>query len=120
MDSPPAKQSLGGKQLDKKDFDQARALLYIRIKTDTITRSLPEAKREEARKGFLREFVYGDKFPAQVIWIYVKRIRFMKHGGTIINAQNILEDSVLSGEHLYGTEDTIAAGKCCSSRFHRL
>lgn len=91
----------------------------MRIKTDTFTRRLSEAKREEARKDFLREFVYGDKFPAQVIWIYVKRIRFMKHGGTMINAQNMLEDSVLSGKYLYGTEDMIAACKCQSSRFHR-
>jgi hypothetical protein len=91
----------------------------MRIKTDTITRGRPEAEREEARKAFRREFVYGDKFPAQVIWIYVKRIRFMKHGGTMINAQNILEDSVLSEKYLYGTEDVIAACKYHSSRFHR-
>ncbi|RDL31810.1 Uncharacterized protein BP5553_09212 [Venustampulla echinocandica] len=102
---------LSGKQLDKKDFDQARALLYMRIKTDTITRGLSEAKREESRKKFLREFVYGDKFPAQVIWIYVKRIRFMKHGGTMINAQHMLEDSVLPGKYLYGAEDIIAASR---------
>ncbi|KAH7357059.1 hypothetical protein BKA65DRAFT_220674 [Rhexocercosporidium sp. MPI-PUGE-AT-0058] len=102
---------LSGKQLDKKDFDQARGLLYVRIKTDTATRRLPETKREESRKDFLREFVYSDKFPAQVIWIYAKRIRFMKHGGTIINTQNMLEDSVLSGECLYGTEDIIAAAR---------
>lgn len=91
----------------------------MRIKTDTFTRGLLEEKREELRKDFLREFAYSDKFPAQVIWIYVKRIRFMKHGGTMINAQNMLEDNVLSGKYLYGTEDIVAACKCYSSRYYR-
>lgn len=90
----------------------------MRIKLDTATRGLPEAKREEARKEFLRKFVYSDKFPVQVIWIYVKRIRFMKYGGTMINAQNMLEDSFLPVEYLYGTEDVIAACKCRCFPFH--
>lgn len=94
--------------MDKKDFDQARGLLYMRIKTDTMTRHLPEEKREDARKKFLKECIYGTNFPAQVIWIYVKRIRFMKHGGTMISPKNMLEDGVLSAEYLYGTEDIIA------------
>jgi hypothetical protein len=34
----------------------------------------------------------------------------------MINAQNMLEDSVLSGKYLYGTEDIIAACRCHSSR----
>lgn len=37
----------------------------------------------------------------------------------MINAQNMLEDSVLSEKYLYGTEDIIAACKCHSFRFHR-
>lgn len=44
----------------------------------------------------------------------------MKHGGTLINAQNMLEDSVLSVKHLYGTEDIIAACKWHYSRFQML
>ena len=43
----------------------------------------------------------------------------MIHGGTMINPQNMLEDSVLSVKHLYGIEDVIAAGKCHYSRLHR-
>lgn len=109
--------NLGGKQLDQKDFDQARGLLYVRIKTDTATRHLSPEEREEARTDFLKKCVYSDKLPTQVIWIYVKRIRFMKNGGTMINGQNMLEDSVLPERYLFGTEDIIAACKCRSYRF---
>jgi hypothetical protein len=89
----------------------------MRIKIDTATHSLPEIERKEARKHFLKDFVCNDKVPAHVIWIYVKRIRFMKHGCTMVNAQNMLEDSVLPAKYLYGKEDVIATCRCHCSRF---
>lgn len=96
----------GNTALDTKDFNQARGLLYLRIKLDTRTRGSPEDKREEARNGFLK--FYGS-VPVQVVWIYLKRIRFMKHGGTMIGNGNMLEDYNLSPQLLFGPEDVIAA-----------
>jgi hypothetical protein len=48
--------------LNNQDFDQAPWLLYLRIKTDIVSRNLIESKREEPRKDFLREFVYVTSF----------------------------------------------------------
>ncbi|CZR60705.1 uncharacterized protein PAC_10601 [Phialocephala subalpina] len=99
---------LSGKALDSKDFDQACGLLYMRIKLDSSTRGLPTETREAKRNRFLEVY---DQFPVQVVWIYLKRIRFMKLGGTMIGIQNTLEDYVLPAQHLHGLEDVVAASK---------
>jgi hypothetical protein len=95
--------------LEKTDFDQARGLLYIRIKLDSTTTGCPEDEREEARNNFVNLY---DDFPVQVIWIYLKRIRFMKLDGSMIGVRNVLEDSELPAEHLKGLEDIVAACMC--------
>ena len=78
----------------------------MRIKLDSSTIGLPEYKREEARNDFLKMY---DGFPVQVIWIYLKRIRFLKHGGTMIGTGNMLEDYKLPAKYLDGLEDVVAA-----------
>ena len=78
----------------------------MRIKLDSSTKGLPEVKREVARKKFLE--VYND-FPVQVVWIYLKRIRFMKNGGTMISSGNMLEDYDLPAKYLEDLEDVVAA-----------
>jgi hypothetical protein len=83
----------------------------MRIKLDSSTRVLPEAKREEARNDFLKMY---DEFPVQVVWIYLKRIRFMKHGGTMIGTGNMLEDYNLPVKYLEGLEDVVVV---CSYPF---
>lgn len=101
---------LSNKPLDTKDFDQARGLLFMRIKLDSTTVGLPSQAREKARNDFLSWY---DKFPVQVVWIYLKRIRFMKHGYTIISAASkFLEDSPMPAEYLSGLEDVIATCEC--------
>jgi hypothetical protein len=95
----------------------------MRIKLDSSTRGLPEETREAHRNQFLELY---DKIPVQVMWIYLKRMRFMKLGFTRITSSNMLEDDVLPPQHLYGPEDVIAACMCplflysydssCSSR----
>lgn len=67
--------------------------------------------REAARNQFLD--LYED-FPVQVVWTYLKRIRFMKMGCTMIGISNELEDSVLPPKYLHGLEDVIAACKFSS------
>ena len=81
----------------------------MRIKLDSGSRGLPEEIRESARNEFLK--VYDD-FPVQVVWIYLKRTRFMKLGCTMIGIRNTLEDYVLPAQHLHGLEDVIAACTC--------
>ncbi len=81
----------------------------MRIKLDSSTRHLPEETREAQRHRFLELY---DQFPVQVVWIYLKRIRYMKLGFTRITTLNMLEDDVLPSQHLYGPEDVIAACKC--------
>ncbi|KAL2062326.1 hypothetical protein VTL71DRAFT_6592 [Oculimacula yallundae] len=101
----------GKLELDKKDFDQARGMLYMRIRTDTVNRHLPGTAREGMRKKFNTDNIYSNVFPTQVIWLYVKRIRFMKNGGSMIGKQGMLEDSVLLPKYLYGAEDVIAGSR---------
>lgn len=78
----------------------------MRIKLDSTTRYLPGDVREKARNKFLEEY---ERIPVQVVWIYLKRIRFMKLGGTVISARNVLEDGELPAQQLHGAEDAIAA-----------
>lgn len=84
----------------------------MRIRLDTSTRGLPEEIREAHRNQFLELY---DKFPVQVIWIYLKRMRFMKLGFTRINRSSVLEDDVMPVEHLYGPEDVVAPCMCTLS-----
>ncbi len=77
----------------------------MRIKLDSSSRGLPAKVREEVRNDFLK--LYAD-FPVQVVWIYLKRIRFMKLGGSMIGFGNMLEDYVLPAHHLHGLEDVVA------------
>ncbi|KAH6681370.1 hypothetical protein B0J14DRAFT_623366 [Halenospora varia] len=97
---------LSGKSLDHDDFDHARGLLFMRIKLDSTTRYLLRDVREKARNKFLEEY---ERIPVQIVWIYLKRIRFMKLGGTVISARNVLEDGELPAQQLHGAEDVIAA-----------
>ncbi|KAH8649432.1 hypothetical protein BGZ60DRAFT_422302 [Tricladium varicosporioides] len=99
---------LSGKSLDHSDFDQARELLFMRIKLDSTTRYLPQDIRANARNKFLEQY---ERIPVQVVWIYLKRIRFMKLGGTMINVQNVLEDNQLPAQQLHGAEDVIVASR---------
>jgi hypothetical protein len=46
----------------------------------------------------------------QVIWIYLKRIRYMKHGFTMITKENVLKDVEMSIDLLFGKEDVVAKG----------
>ncbi|MCJ1227995.1 hypothetical protein MMC12_004654, partial [Toensbergia leucococca] len=91
--------------LDREDFEQAAKMLKLRIKIDTWTKGLNEQLREDTRNN-LRD-LYCER-PAQQIWIYMKRIRFMKNGGTFLAPGNKIVDSNLSAELLPGPEDIIA------------
>jgi hypothetical protein len=93
--------------LDSKDFSQARGLLYMRIKLDSSTQGLPPDVRENARNEFLDMY---DGLSFQVVWIYLKRIRYMKQGLTMITRANVLKDSKMSSNLLFGKEDVVAKG----------
>jgi hypothetical protein len=93
--------------LDSKDFSQARGLLYMRIKLDSSTQGLPPDMRENARNEFLDMY---DGLSFQVVWIYLKRIRYMKQGLTMITRANVLKDSKMSSNLLFGKEDVVAKG----------
>jgi hypothetical protein len=80
----------------------------MRIKLDSSGSGLPEVIREDARNEFLKLY---DKFPVQVVWIYLKRIRFMTLGCTVISIRGMLEDYELPAQHLHGFEDAIASCK---------
>jgi hypothetical protein len=101
--------------MDVQDFNQARALLYMRIKLDSGSQGQPPHKREEARNKFLKLY---DGFPFQVIWLYLKRIRFMKHGCTMVTTDIFLKDSKMPADLLFGKEDVIAQGKYITFVFH--
>lgn len=81
----------------------------MRIKLEGKTRHLNPQGREDARTDFTKLY---DTFPVQVIWVYLKRIRFMKLGGTSIVASGIMEDRVLPANQLDGVEDVIVACEC--------
>lgn len=83
----------------------------MRIKLDSTSTGLPEAVREGVRNEFLNLY---DEFPVQVIWIYLKRTRFMTQGCTRIGISNTVEDYVLPAKHLHGLEDVIASCMCPS------
>lgn len=91
--------------LDREDFVLAAAMLKLRIKIDTWTRGQDEELREQ-RRDELRD-LYCER-PAQQMWIYMKRIRFMKNGGTIIGSDGRIVDFNLREKILPGPEDTIA------------
>ncbi|MCJ1471582.1 hypothetical protein MMC13_000222 [Lambiella insularis] len=93
------------KPLDREDFEQAAKMLKLRIKIDTWTKGLAEQQREDTRNN-LRDMYC--ELPAQQVWIYMKRIRFMLTGGTILGWENNIEDSNLRAELLPGPEDVIA------------
>lgn len=80
----------------------------MRIKLDSTSQGQAEEKREEARIKFLD--TYKD-FPIQVIWIYLKRTRFMRPGGSMIGPFDALWDSELPVDKVEGNEDTIARSK---------
>ncbi|MCJ1406564.1 hypothetical protein MMC19_000630 [Ptychographa xylographoides] len=94
--------------LDREDFEIAAKMLKLRIKIDTRTKGLDEQMREDARDN-LREF-YCERPPHQV-WIYMKRIRFMKNGGTFLGPGDKVIDSHLPAKLLPGPEDIIAHSK---------
>lgn len=98
----------GRTALNPHDFDEARNLLFRRIKLDSSTRFLSQDTRAEMRRSFLDIY---EKYPVQVIWIYLKRIRFMRLGGTEINFRNVIEDSNLRADKLEGPEDVVARGE---------
>jgi hypothetical protein len=79
----------------------------MRIKLDSSTQSLPPDVRENARNEFLDMY---DGLSFQVVWIYLKRIRYMKQGLTMITRANVLKDSKMSSNLLFGKEDVVAKG----------
>lgn len=93
--------------LKPKDFDEARNLLFLRIKLDSSTRFLSNETRKDMRRNFLNIY---QKYALQVVWIYLKRIRFMKLGRTVIDSGGVIEDSNLPADQLEGPEDIVAKG----------
>jgi hypothetical protein len=79
----------------------------MRIKLDSSTQGLPPDMRENARNEFLDMY---DGLSFQVVWIYLKRIRYMKQGLTMITRANVLKDSKMSSNLLFGKEDVVAKG----------
>lgn len=82
----------------------------MRIKLESQIRHLNKSEREDARTDFTKIY---DEFPVQVVWIYLKRIRFMKLGYISIVASGLMEDRVLPAAQLNGEEDVIVACECC-------
>jgi hypothetical protein len=106
----------GHTSLIPKDFEQARDLLYRRIKLDSLSIISSIEEREKARTKFMES--NSKAYPLQVIWIYLKCIRFMKLGGTKISLEDVVQDSELPSEEIEGPEDVIARGKSLSSLRH--
>ncbi|TVY15787.1 hypothetical protein LARI1_G005631 [Lachnellula arida] len=93
------------KSLDPEDFEQAARMLALRIKTDTWAKGHDEAFRDETRSKL--RTVYCE-LPAQRVWLYLKRTRFMLNGGTELGPWGQIIDSKLPAEKLSGPEDVIA------------
>lgn len=83
-------------------------MLKLRIKLDTWTSGMPEDDREKARRNLQDNLC---QLPPQRLWIYLKRIRFMFKGGTILDMGGEVADSKLPLENLRGPEDAIANSK---------
>ncbi|KAL5347020.1 hypothetical protein ACLOAV_008163 [Pseudogymnoascus australis] len=91
--------------LDRDDFKQSREMLKQRIKIDTRTRGRDEEFRNKAREDLIHQYW---EFPPQQLWIFLKRERFLMHGGTILGLRSDVHDHPLPAELLPGPEDVIA------------
>lgn len=100
---------IGNKEvLDRKDFEESREMLKQRIKIDTRTKGLDEDLRDKARVDLIHQYW---ELPPQHLWIYLKRSRYLIHGGTILGLRSDVHDYRLPAELLPGPEDVIAKSK---------
>lgn len=72
-------------------------------------KDVAEVTREQAQDQFLEMY---DELSAEVAWLFLKRLRFMKLGYTKFNSSGILEDFLLPAKYLQGPEDIIVACRC--------
>ncbi|KFY95462.1 hypothetical protein V498_03342 [Pseudogymnoascus sp. VKM F-4517 (FW-2822)] len=81
----------------KKDLEQARNMLKMRVKFDVWSAGLDEGFRNDIRENLMDIF---SQFPVQRVWYYLKQLRNMflqgdsKEGDAIVNG---LEDMIASG-----------------------
>ncbi|KUJ19189.1 uncharacterized protein LY89DRAFT_479643 [Mollisia scopiformis] len=92
-------------KLDPEDFEQAQMMLRLRIKIDTWTSGLDEGFREKVRQDLGKLYC---RLPPQRLWIYLKRLRFMFKGCTILDPYGEILDSEFSLEDFHGPEDAVA------------
>lgn len=83
-------------------------MLKQRIKIDTRTKGRDEGFRQKAREDLMHQYW---ELPPQHFWIFLKRWRFLIHGGTILGLRSDVHDYPFPAELLPGPEDIIAKSK---------
>jgi hypothetical protein len=88
------------------DLDQAAKMLKLRIKIDVWSQGLDERIRVEIREHLRDLFC---QLPARRVWLYLKRIRYMRMREIKSNGTVGLE--LDSDDFADGPEDIIVNGK---------